>query len=177
MPTHRHDPLSIDDPQDIQFAETWFYQPETVKTDFSVDLDRVSLSYIQDVKGNYILTYELGLAFFRWKTKIDNRHTGKQVSEDTSSTLPLTGLHAIFPLGQTFELRLGFSGVFFAASDDDISLVDTYLEFHIRLAQYLLMGLGYRYMSLEGELDLDGGRTGELEFAMSGIYFAVGIKI
>ncbi|GEM_PF-3344795 len=162
--------------RDIDFGNESFLEPETVHSEFKAELDRVTVRYIQDIRGTYILTYEVGMAFFRWKSSIENRHVGKKASEDDNATLPLTGLHAIFPLGDAFDLNAGFSGVFFQTSGDDVRLVEVYGEFHLRLAEYLLLGLGYRYLNFDGELDLEGGKTGEMEFSLSGVYFTVGFK-
>jgi hypothetical protein len=162
--------------RDLSFSGVDFLQPETVHSEFKVELDRVTVSYIQDIRGAYILTYEVGLAFLRWKSSIENRHITKRASEDARATLPLTGLHAIFPLADAFEIRIGFSGVFFQTSDDDVDLVDAYAEFKFVLARYALLGLGYRYIRLEGELDLEGGKTGSLEMVLSGVYMSVGVK-
>jgi hypothetical protein len=162
---------------DINFDQVDFYAPETVKTDFAVEIDRVSIAYVQDYKGAYILTYEIGMAFFRWESKIRNRHIGKEAGEDASSTLPLTGLHAIFALGgEELSIRIGFSGVFFQTSSDDVNLVDTYGELNLRIAKFLIVGLGYRHMNFDGELDLAGGKSGNLEFALNGVYFTLGLK-
>ena len=115
------------------------------------------------------------MSFFRWKTKIQNRHVGKEASEDANSTLPLTGLHAIFPVGDALRVTIGFSGVFFNTSSDDVNLVDTYGELTLNLAKYLLIGMGYRHYRFDAELDLKGGKEGTLEFTMSGIYFTIGL--
>jgi hypothetical protein len=162
---------------DLTFGGNQFNLPETVHTDFSVEMDRVSVAYVQDVRGAYILTYEVGMSFFRWKTKIQNRHTGTEASEDSNSTLPLTGLHAIFPVGDALRIQIGFSGVFFNTSSDDVNLTDTYGEVTFNLAKYLLLGIGYRHMRFDGELDLKGGKEGNLEFTMGGIYFTFGLKL
>ncbi|MHC4599051.1 MAG: hypothetical protein ACYS47_08610 [Planctomycetota bacterium] len=164
---------------DIRFGGTDFNAPETVHTDFSIQIDRVSVAYIQDVRGAYILTYEVGMSFFRWKTKIRNRTPGqeKEASEDANSTLPLTGLHAIFPVGNTMRIQIGFSGVFFNTSSDDVNLVDTYGEVTLNLAKYLIVGMGYRHLHFDGELDLKGGKEGNLEYTMGGIYFTIGLKL
>ncbi|MHC5037212.1 MAG: hypothetical protein ACYTHM_07855 [Planctomycetota bacterium] len=162
--------------RDVTFAGVTFDVPETVHTDFKVDIDRITVSYIQDFRGAYILTYEIGMAFFRWKASIENRHIGKRASEDANATLPLTGLHAIFPLGDAFRIQLGFTGVFFNTSGDDVTVVDTYGEFNLALAKYLILGFGYRYLRLDGELDLKGGKTGELEFTLGGVFFTIGLK-
>jgi hypothetical protein len=163
--------------RDLVYGGISFDIPETVHTDFAVELDRVSVSYIQDVRGAYILTYEVGMAFFRWKSKISNRHVGKSASEDASTTLPLTGLHAIFPMGDAFRFTLGFTGVFFQTTDDDVNLVETYGELSIAVARYLIVGFGYRHFSIDGELELNGSKTANLEFSLRGVYFSVGIKI
>ncbi|MHC4779581.1 MAG: hypothetical protein ACYTFG_13490 [Planctomycetota bacterium] len=162
---------------DINFDQVDFFAPETVHTDFSVEVDRISLSYVQDYKGAYFLSYEVGMAFFRWKTKIRNRHIGKDAGESTNATLPITGLHAVFPLGQEISIQLGFSGVFFQTGSDDVNLVDTYGELRMHLAKFLIVGLGYRHYRFDGDLDLSGGKAGELEFSMTGIYFTVGLKL
>jgi len=162
---------------DHTFSGVTFYRPETVRSEVSVALDRVTVSYLQDMRGAYILTYEVGMAFLRWDGSIRNRITGKSASEDASANLPLTGLHAIFPLGDYFRIKVGFLGVFFSTSSDDISIVETYGEFVFSLAEYLFIGLGYKHFRLDGELELNGDKVGELEYTLNGIYFTIGIKI
>jgi hypothetical protein len=163
--------------RDVVFGGRSFYTPETVHTDFRVDVNRISLSYIKGVEGNFLLQAEMGLALFKWKTSIENRHTGVKVSEDSNSSVPLTGLHAILPLGDSFNLMLGVSGVFFQTGSDNVDWVETYLSLHITLGDFLVMGLGYRHLDFKADLDLSGSQSGELDMKVSGVYFVLGIKI
>jgi hypothetical protein len=163
--------------RDVVFGGRTFYLPETVHTDFRVDINRISLSYIKSVEGNFLLQAEIGLALFKWKASIANRQLGEKISEDSRSSVPLTGLHAILPLGDSINFCMGVSGVFFQTGSDNVDWVETYLSIDITLGDFLMIGLGYRHLDLKAELDLNGSQSGEIDMKLSGVYFILGIKL
>jgi hypothetical protein len=162
--------------RDVVIGGESFLVPETVHTDFRVDVNRLSLNYIQGVQGSYYLVAEVGLAMFKWKASVANRHTGRKVSVHQNTSIPLTGLHAVFVLGDLLNVTVGVSGAFFQTGGDDVDWVETYFGLEVKLS-FLAVGLGFRHLELDAELDLDGTKTGILEMKMSGVFMSLAIKI
>jgi hypothetical protein len=163
--------------RDVVFDGDTFLVPETVHTDFRVDINRISLSYVQGVQGSYYLVAEVGMAVFKWKASVANRLKGLKASEDTNISIPLTGLHAIFSLGDMLSFSMGVTGAFFQTGGDNVDWVETYFALDIKILQFVIFGIGYKHLELEGDLDLDGAKTGTLEMKMSGIYLSIAVKI
>ncbi len=156
---------------------------ETVHSEFEFSFHRVTIQTIQNFAGSYFIGIDIGVVLFDFKGELRRRTFMTPDAEATPSrsakadaTLTYTGLFAEFELGEYFKLSVGLAGVFFQTTKTDVRLTEFYMRLDFILAQFLVIGLGYRFQSVDATIDLSGSDDGSLEMQTQGILLAAGIK-
>lgn len=163
--------------QPITFEGVTFPAGTTVQSQWSFRYSSLVLGQLYGVGAGYYLGYEIGAAEYSWRARVRAPLDGLYAAVSDDPSIPIIGIQVALGLGSAFKAFGVVRGNFLAVSGSDAKLLEGFIEAQFRLATWMSLHLGWRYLTLDSKFDLNGPGKGRADFLYQGPYIGLELRI